>query len=296
MATYDDYDGVFFTLQSLLLHHEMARDDRTEIIIIDNNPSSKHGEAVKGLCNWHKNKVRYIPFTAKKSTATRNEIFRNAKGKYCVSMDCHVLLPHGSLESLMAYYSANPNCKDIVSGPMMYDNHTGYATHFKPTWGGDMYGQWDANKAGVESGKPFEIPMMGLGTFSVETKHWQWFNENFRGFGGEEGYIHEKHRQNGGKAVCVPGFKWLHRFGRPSGVPYPLALEDRIWNYLLGWIELKQDPEHQMIKDIYDNFKKRIPEKKLQMILKQAVRQNEIDKQNSQQQTEGANNANPIPQ
>lgn len=272
MATYDDYSGVYFSVQSLLLHHKIAREPTTEIIIIDNNPSGKHGKQIQSFVGWLKEKVRYIPYTEKVTTASRDQIFKNAKGKYCISMDCHVLFPIGSIESLMKYYEANPDCKNIISGPMLYDNNVSFATHFKETWGGDMYGQWATDNESMKAGKPFEIPMMGLGTFSCETKNWLGFNDEFKGFGGEEGYIHEKFRQNGGKAICLPEFKWAHRFGRPDGVPYRLSLEDRIWNYFLGWMELKQDPEHPMIKAIYENFKTRIPEKRLNIILKQAIR------------------------
>ncbi len=62
----------------------------------------------------------------------------------------------------------------------------------------------------------------------------------------------------------------MHRFGRPRGVSYPLILEDRIWNYFVGWLEITQDPEHKMIKDIYSNFRTRIPEYSLDNILHQA--------------------------
>jgi len=113
--------------------------------------------------------------------------------------------------------------------------------------------------------------MQGLGVFSCETKNWLGFNEHFKGFGGEEGYIHEKFRQNGGKTVCVPKFKWLHRFLRPDGVTYPLVLEDRIWNYLIGWLELKKDPEDPMIKSICDYFSTRVSQKKLDILLTEAI-------------------------
>jgi hypothetical protein len=63
---------------------------------------------------------------------------------------------------------------------------------------------------------------------------WPGFNRHFRGFGGEEGYIHEKVRQMGGKTLCLPFLRWLHRFSRPQGVPYPLTWEDRIHNYVIG--------------------------------------------------------------
>lgn len=272
MATYDDFHGVYFSTQALLMYHDIVKTNEVEILIIDNNPESRHSKDITNLVNgWLKHKVKYIPYKDKKSTATRNEIFANASGKYCISMDCHVLFPTGSIDALLNYYAQNPNCKNLVQGPMLYDNQKGYATHFKPSWGGDMYGQWDKDTASYAKGEPFDIPMMGLGVFSCETRNWLGFNEHFRGFGGEEGYIHEKYRDNGGKAICLPQFLWLHRFGRPDGVKYPLHLEDRIWNYFVGWLELKKDPQHPMIQEIYTYFKSRIPETKLQALLQQAI-------------------------
>jgi hypothetical protein len=58
----------------------------------------------------------------------------------------------------------------------------------------------------------FEIPAMGLGLFSMRKDAWPGFNPLFRGFGGEEGYIHEKVRRLGGKAICLPALRWIHRF------------------------------------------------------------------------------------
>lgn len=270
MATYDDYDGTYFTTQALQLYHDILKKIDYEIIIIDNNPDSEHGKANKNLINWMNGKGKYIPFTNKTSTAVRNEIFKNASGKYAISMDCHVFLAPGSLESLLSYYESKPDCKDIVQGPMLYDDHKNYCTQFDPVWRGDMYGVWGTNKEACETGQPFEIPMMGLGVFSCETKNWLGFNEAFKGFGGEEGYIHEKFRRNGGKAICLPGFKWTHRFNRPNGVKYRLVLEDRIFNYFVGWLEITQDPNHQMIIDIKEHFKNRIPEWSINNILANA--------------------------
>jgi len=272
MCTHDDIHGVYFSLQSLRLHHPIVQTDAVELIVVDNNPESVHGQALqKWIKGWCQAKVKYIPYTEKKSTSSRNIIFENAEGKYCMSMDCHVMFPTGALEHLLAYYKDKPDCKDLVQGPLMYDNIHGYSTHFKPVWGGDMYGQWGKNTEGCEKGIPFDIPMQGLGVFSCETKNWLGFNPLFKGFGGEEGYIHEKFRQHGGRTVCIPQFKWLHRFLRPDGVTYPLVLEDRVWNYFVGWLELKQDPSHPMIKEIYDNFSKRMKKEKIDEILRLAI-------------------------
>lgn len=273
MATYDDYDGVYFSVQALRMYHEICQTSDVEILVIDNNPESPHGKAKEKLIKWIKN-ARYIPYTTRTSTAIRNEIFRNAKGKYCISMDCHVMFFNNAVESLLEYYKDHPDCKNIIHGPLVYDHldHKSASTHFKPGWGSGMYGKWETDHKKLAEGKPFEIGMQGLGVFSCETKNWVGFNKKFRGFGGEEGYIHEKFRQFGGKAICLPDFKWLHRFDRPNGVKYPLILEDRIWNYFIGWLELTQDPEHEMIKGAYEHFKNKIPPGSIDHILKLAIK------------------------
>ncbi len=73
MATYDDYDGVFFTIQSLRLYHNEV----TEFIIIDNNPDSIHGEMCKKLSETCK-EIKYIPYTDKKGSIVKGEVFKHA--------------------------------------------------------------------------------------------------------------------------------------------------------------------------------------------------------------------------
>ncbi len=85
---------------------------------------------------------------------------------------------------------------------------------------------------------PFEIPGMGLGVFSCRREAWLGFNEHASGFGGEELYIHEKFRQAERKAICLPFLRWLHRFARPDGVPYPLPRYLKVRNYVLEFQEL----------------------------------------------------------
>jgi hypothetical protein len=100
--------------------------------------------------------------------------------------------------------------------------------------------------------------MQGMGLLALEREFWPGVNEHFVGFGGEEGYVAEKFRLNGGKNVCLPGLGWNHRFGRPAGVPYRLVLEDRIWNYIVGWMELHKDPGHEMIGAVLEHFKNKV--------------------------------------
>jgi hypothetical protein len=101
-----------------------------------------------------------------------------------------------------------------------------------------MLGVWDdSGLAADPDAPPFEVPMQGMGLFACRRGAWPGFNEAFRGFGGEEGYIHEKFRRAGARTLCLPFLRWVHRFNRPTGVPYRNILEDRIWNYLVGFRE-----------------------------------------------------------
>jgi len=101
----------------------------------------------------------------------------------------------------------------------------------------------------ADTDPPFEIPGQGLGLFSCTKDAWPGFNPHARGFGGEELYIHEKFRRQGGKAMCLPFLKWLHRFGRPAGVRYPLSRYLKVRNYVLEFQELGLD-----LKPVHDHF------------------------------------------
>jgi len=257
MATFDDFHGVYFSIQALRMYHPEVMDD-TEILIIDNNPEGAHGKQIKNFSGWAPN-VRYIPESEWVSTAVRNKIFEEARGECVVSMDCHVLFEQGSLKKLIDFYKENPDTKNFHQGPLVYDNLTGYSTHFDPVWREQMYGIWANDKRGNDpNAEPFEIPMQGLGIFSCRKDAWLGFNPLFRGFGGEEGYIHEKFRQAGHKALCLPFLRWVHRFGRPDGVKYPLTLENKLRNYFLGHLELGLDTD-----PIVEHFKKWTPEEGL---------------------------------
>ncbi len=268
MSTYDDFDGVYFTIQSLRMYHKL---DNIEIIVLDNHPDGSHSESLKGFLNsWCSGVAKYIPIKDKPCSFNKYKIVDYANGQYILILDCHVLLVENSLKKLLEYYSTRPDCKDLIQGPLLYDDLISYATEFKDEWRGDMYGTWYTNKESYDKGEPFEIKMQGMGLCSFEKKNWPGICPSFKGFGGEEGYIAEKFRRNGGKNICIPQLKWVHRFGRPNGVKYPLILEDRIWNYFVGWLEITRDPDHQMIVDTYNHFKGRIPQDSLDNILERA--------------------------
>lgn len=238
MATFDDYDGVYFTLQSLRLYHPEILEE-SEFIVIDNNPTGPGAGSLKQIEEMTPN-YRYVPFERSIGTAaSRNRIFDEATGEYVVVMDCHVLAVPGSLGRLRSYFEDHSTTMDLIHGPLLQDDLSTSYTHLDPVWKTGMYGQWGDDERGRDpEAPPFEIPMHGLGLFACRRAAWPGFNDRFRGFGSEEGYIHEKVRRNGGRVLCLPFLRWIHRFQRPLGVPYPIEWEDRIRNYLIGFTEL----------------------------------------------------------
>ena len=237
MATYDDFDGVYFTIMSIILYHRAALPD-IEIVVIDNNPDSSHGQAVSQFCK-QTGQVRYIPAAEYKGTTIRERVFAEARGDFVLCMDCHVFLHDDAIGRLLEYCTNHPDSIDLLHGPLCYDNLQNISTHMEARWNKGFYGVWGNDpRARNGDGEPFDIPLQGMGLFACRKAAWPGFNRKFRGFGGEEGYIHEKFRQNGGRTLCLPFLYWSHRFQRPSGAQYANRWEDRIRNYLIGWDEL----------------------------------------------------------
>lgn len=241
MATYDDYDGVYFTVQAIRLYHpEIA--DEIEIIVVDNHPDGPCAADLKALEKWVPG-YRYLSFNRVQGTAARDMVFREASADFVLCVDCHVMFVPGALRKLIDYFHANPGTPDLLQGPLLDDDLRSLSTHMDPTWSAGMYGVWANDpRAADPAAPPFEIAMQGLGAFACRKSAWPGLNPRLRGFGGEEGYLHEKFRRAGGRTLCLPFLRWVHRFGRPMGVPYQNTWEDRIRNYLIIAAELGHDP------------------------------------------------------
>jgi hypothetical protein len=170
---------------------------------------------------------------------------------------------------LVDYFDASPESRDLLQGPLLNDDlEQVVGSHFAPTWGAGMYGSWATDeRATDEAGPPFEIEMQGLGLFACRREAWPGLNSRFRGFGGEEGYLHEKVRRNGGRVLCLPALGWTHRFARPLGPPYRPTWEDRVRNYRIGWGELGWD-----LATMEAHFREHVPDA-AEIILSQTARQ-----------------------
>ena len=304
MCTYDDFYGTYFTLQSLVLHHRETIND-VDFVVVDNNPESAHGKETKAYVQQSLPNGQYIPFTEYQSTATRNLVFDNAKSPFVLCCDCHVLFPPNTIKRLIDFYDENPDTLDLYHGPMMWEQMQGrynlpdgtsmdnLSTHMDFTaWRGGMWGTWDTDpRGGNVDNPPFEIPGHGMGMFSAKKDGWLRFSEQFRQFGGEEGYIHEKYRQAGRKVYNLPFLRWMHRFYRPGGAPYALTNKAKVRNYLVGHMELnlpldpvinhfcfgKESPADIDIDWVRRNVMMINKETGLSPIIKSAIIRNKID-------------------
>lgn len=255
-AAFDDFYGLWPTIQALRIQNKGVM-HQCEIIVVDNNPAGSHAAPTKDLVGWVNGagdvtQARYITLpTPVGTSAPRQMIFDEAEGDYVLCMDSHILLDDDHSQSpplarLLNYYDRNPDTRDLLQGPMLYDGLKTVSTHWDDVWRSEMWGTWNTDPRGDPtsteySDDPFEIFACGLGVFTCSKAAWKevgGFNPKFRGFGGEEGYIHTKFRQHGHKCLCLPWFRWAHRFGRPTGVKYPLSLWDKARNYAIGHAEL----------------------------------------------------------
>ena len=190
MATYNDFGGVYLTLQSLRLYQDLHD---TELLVVDNYGCPDTKRLVEGWVHG----ARYVLATEVRGTAAAKDlVFREAQGEAVLCCDSHVLFAPGAIRRLKEYYREPPECPDLLQGPLVYDDLQTISTHFEPVWRGEMWGIWATDPRGQDpEGEPFEIPMQGMGAFSCRKGAWPGFNPMFRGFGWEEGYIHEKIRR-----------------------------------------------------------------------------------------------------
>ncbi len=248
MATYKDFDGVYFSLATIRMYQAVHH--ALELLVVDNFGCQLTREACEGRERPPGLGARYIKATHATGTAApRNLVFAEATGDVVICIDCHVLLENGLVNRVADFFRDPAHAKDMLQGPLLSDSRQMLSTHFDPVWQKRMFGVWgqDARGRGTD---PFPVAMQGLGFFAMRKAAWPGFSPHFRGFGGEEGYIHDKVRAAGGECWCHPGCRWMHRFGRPGGAPYPVKVADRIANYLIGRRELGL-PE----SDVIDYFR-----------------------------------------
>lgn len=141
MLTRDDFDGAYFSIQSIRLHHPEVLDE-IEFLILDNHPTSPHGQAVSRFSGWVQEPIRVLPMTDPGGTSLRSHLFELAETPYVLCMDSHVLLAPGALRKLIDGMDAGQDQGHLLQGPLVGDNMKIMATHMAHVWRGGMLGIW----------------------------------------------------------------------------------------------------------------------------------------------------------
>jgi glycosyltransferase involved in cell wall biosynthesis len=232
MASYGNPDQVWFTVEALRMYQDVSD---CEILVLDNQGNDDVKKVVKGC------RVRYEVFSDVPGVApARNKIFELAKGSFVLVLDSHVLLYPKAIQKLKLWLANNwDRASNLIQGPMVLPSLKNAYTHYDDKWRGHAWGTWPPAVNPDSLTEEIEIQMMGMGLFGCRKDSWLGLHPDARGFGGTEGVIHEKYRRAGRKVLCLPFLKWVHKFGRSGD--FPLRVEDKIRNYLLGFDEIGMD-------------------------------------------------------
>ena len=266
MATYKEASNTRSTVMSLRLQlRKLLPVSAYQIVCINNAPNDiestlKLDHLFKRIPNG-----KLINYGDRVSTAVRDLVFTHSDSLFTFCMDCHVLLDEDGVKSLIKYLQANPDCRDLMQGMLWLDDLRTRYTHMNPVWQEKMYGVWGFDKQG-NGHEPFEIPMHGLGLFGCATDVWPGINKLFTGFGGEEGYVHDKFRAVGQKTLCLPWLGWVHEFRKPGKSPIVNRLDDRIYNYYIARRELLKTDD-----DVTEHFCKFLKEDKVLAVRQRAL-------------------------
>ncbi len=256
MAHRDDYQGIWATLGSWRLYHREVL-EHVEFVVVNNSPRhSRHNKSTKQFTEARPN-CRFIDYTEKTGTAAaKQQVYENAQGKAVLLTDCHVMMGPGVGRQILDFVEELDSNKevgrlDLFHGPIMGDagrDDDLVGTEFAPSWGTYMHGQWHTNQVAYKLGKPFTIWGSGCGMMLCLREAWLNFSPHMRGFGGEEGYIHQKFRNAGRQVWCLPWMRWLHRFGNMNGTSYPVP--DRAFNYYISHYDVGS-PTLEEIKECF---------------------------------------------
>lgn len=240
---YEDFKGAFFTIQNIQINHRKFK-DRIEFVVVDNKPRTRQSARLKKfLGSITQSKVKYVELKSPVGTAcAKNAVFDNAETDYVLCIDSHVILEENCIEDLFRIYEYGMDHDGLVQGPLIGDDADPQTAQnsFTSKWSGGMFGQWERIAQGRKKVIP-ATPSFACGFLSSRKDNWLGFNEHFRGFGGEEGYIQQKYWKNTRPAFVFQELGWCHLFEDIDRSNSHKSVFDQARNYIIGWQELGFD-------------------------------------------------------
>jgi glycosyltransferase involved in cell wall biosynthesis len=232
MANYADAQGAWWTLSSLRLHHVPLSSKDIELLVVDDMPQAN--QELQTSCALAKARYIHAPKNLGPAHA-KNSVFEHARGEHVLLLDSHVLLGECHIDTLLKLIDSVCIGDDMWVGPLVNEAGEVIATELVPELRGGMLGVWH-----VRPQMPpwCEVQAHGTAYMCMRRESWPGFSQHFQGFAGEEVYIHEKVRRQGGRVFCHSGLSWCHRFMRFGVAPqYRLTLNDKYRNHLVAAYE-----------------------------------------------------------
>lgn len=160
MATYQDFDGCYFTITGLRANHPPV-----DLVVVDNHPTGC--PRTRDVCLANGGRYFHKP-NLHGTSAPRDEVFRLSHTPWTMCVDSHVLFETGAIESLIRYAEAHPESPDLVQGPLIYDNGQP-TTHWRATHPPGLWGVWMRAWVHLASGRAFDVLRLGNGTVAMES-------------------------------------------------------------------------------------------------------------------------------
>src|SRR5690606_9458833 len=123
-----------------------------QIVVVNTSPpESAHTKTLRGLVNQiagapegpYACSVKFVQYEGPLGTTEpRNRVFEESDAEYTVCMDSHVVLGINRLKRLLQWFEANPDCQDLIHGPIIYDNLHAIQSQFSDEMRGGMWGTW----------------------------------------------------------------------------------------------------------------------------------------------------------
>ena len=250
LANWDDPEGAWWTLSSLRLNHVPVTSQDVELLVVDDMPQPQ--VALQKTCSLAN--ARYVHSGLGQGPArAKDKVWEHAQGDYVLLLDSHVLLQPNVVGYLLNAIVANTVGKNMWVGPLLNESGGMTATELLPELRGHFFGVWHTN---LDPAPVREIHAHGSAFCFMQRKHYPFFSPYFKGFAGEEIYLHDKVRRNGGRVLCHRALGWVHRFDRfGRNITYTLSLNDKMRNYMIAAYEMNWN-----IQQMREYFGKGLPE------------------------------------
>jgi glycosyltransferase involved in cell wall biosynthesis len=160
LPCYNNFPEVFFTVQSLRLHHDMSN---KEIVVVDNYGDDLLRDFVVKKGNGV---VRYVLSNKTQGvSAAKNAVFDVAEGENVLIIDSHILIQRGC-------FDVDIPENTFVQGIAVGNGFDRYSYQWSPRWNAGMWGVFEWKTESEMPKEPVDIWGMGAGFFACKRNEW----------------------------------------------------------------------------------------------------------------------------